>query len=727
LIEGIGNYFFSRNIKMNRTANTEGILSTVDKLPPLPHTLVRLLEICNDPETDIQTVGKTVSRDAPLSAKILQLANSAFLGSRTTFTSIEQAVTFLGIDSVRSLAVSVSVQETFQQNKAGPLDLSEFWYHSLLTALIAKNLAEGYGYPHPAEPYLAGLLHDIGKCIFNQFSPEKFKELETDNHPDQLTERENHVFGVSHQEVGAILAARWKLDEKITLAIRQHHSPTVQTEETAVLCSLIFMANLLAHENSEDKTDIFREAKRLSISSKALSAIVEEQKAQVFSIAESMDINIKAPQPLYREIHKKGNPAPGKSGKEQLQKVVRSIALSHGLLESLSRAKTVDRIFTLFEENLQTVFGINKCIILLPDRGTPEKLTIHGSSRNPIAGQMQYGKLSIDTDSDLFKELTENHAVTRLRDLKSKQSQIVIKRLRFIMKEECFPAIPFTLKDGKKGLVLTAVPSRKYSDLISQESSLLLFCTYLGNRLNLEIMKEEHAEELARERAAAKESIARSIAHEISNPLAIIQNYISLLADSHRDRELQKDLQIISIELDRINNISRRLNNLSQAEAPAGLERIDVNRLVSDTVDLFRKSLTSSSAVDLSLSLTPEKTVIFSRPDAIRQILNNLINNAIEATEAKGVIHVETRLGHDNTLKQSPCMKILVTDNGPGISPVVAETLYKPGHTTKNEKHSGLGLAIISKLVADLGGTVNHVSDPKKGTTFTVIIPLHIS
>ncbi len=710
---------------MNKTSITRELLTAIDQLPTLPHTLVKLLDICNNPEVDIQLIGKTISRDASLSAKILQLANSAFLGSRSSFTGIEQAVIFLGIDSVRSLAISVSVQETFQQNQVGPLNLREFWYHSLLTALIAKRLAEICSYPHPAEPYLAGLLHDIGKCIFNQLSPEKYSEITENRTPSgELTELEHRVFGISHQEIGALLTERWKLDEKITRAIREHHSSTLHLEKTDRLSRLIHIANLLAQETGTGYNNTLRQVENLEVPGERIPEIIQEQKAIVFSIAESMNMSISAPVIPQQRLQGRKTVSAEKTGKEQLQKTVETIALNHGLLDSLSRAETPDRIFALFEENLQTVFCIHKCIILLPDNRAPGKLSVHGSIGNPIARQMQHGSLSLDTESAFFKKLTENHGIIRLQDGGNDQSRIFVSRLRLIMKENCFAVIPFTLMGNGKGIVLVAVDSHEFATVMSKEKPLVLACTYLGNRLNLELLKEKHAEELARERAAAKESIARSIAHEISNPLAIIQNYISLLADNLQDPELQKDLQVISNELDRINGISKRLNNLSGTESPAGLEKVNINRIVAETVDLFKKSFKTTSTISITLSLAPEEITALSRPGAIRQILNNLINNSIEALGDTGTIRVETLLEHDNTLRKSPCVKIIVSDNGPGISSSVSETLYKPGHTTKDREHAGLGLAIIRKIINDLGGSIQHVSDPETGTTFTVTIPL---
>lgn len=130
---------------MTRLKHKEAIhqkLSTL-KLPQLPQVLIQLIDVCRAEEVDIRLVAQTVAQDITITTKTLQLANSAFLGARSQFKNIDQAVIFLGVDTVRNLAISVSVHNVFGNHAEAHndhLDSEKFWYHSLLTALISKTV-----------------------------------------------------------------------------------------------------------------------------------------------------------------------------------------------------------------------------------------------------------------------------------------------------------------------------------------------------------------------------------------------------------------------------------------------------------------------------------------------------------------------------------------------------------------------------------------------------------
>ena len=116
-------------------------VSTLE-LPQLPQVLIQLIDVCRAEEVDIRLVAQTVAQDISITTKTLQLANSAFLGARSQFKNIDQAVIFLGVDTVRNLAISVSVHNVFGSDteaNSDHLDSEKFWYHSLLTALISKT------------------------------------------------------------------------------------------------------------------------------------------------------------------------------------------------------------------------------------------------------------------------------------------------------------------------------------------------------------------------------------------------------------------------------------------------------------------------------------------------------------------------------------------------------------------------------------------------------------
>lgn len=123
-------------------------IETSGKLPVLPEVLLALLSACEDEDTPISAIAEIISRDPALSLRVLQLVNSAYYGFRHSFGGIEQAVVYLGANTIKNLAVTTSVHQVFEQKKtagSGHNDTGVFWYHSLMTATVAKRLATATG------------------------------------------------------------------------------------------------------------------------------------------------------------------------------------------------------------------------------------------------------------------------------------------------------------------------------------------------------------------------------------------------------------------------------------------------------------------------------------------------------------------------------------------------------------------------------------------------------
>jgi len=122
-------------------------LKSSRKLPSLPQVLLKLIHVCNDEESSIEQVAGIISKDPSLSAKILQLANSSYVGLSTKADSIENAAVYLGLDNIVTFAMSASVLHAFGSlSKKTSFDLNRFWWHSILCALLARQIAAEISY-----------------------------------------------------------------------------------------------------------------------------------------------------------------------------------------------------------------------------------------------------------------------------------------------------------------------------------------------------------------------------------------------------------------------------------------------------------------------------------------------------------------------------------------------------------------------------------------------------
>jgi putative nucleotidyltransferase with HDIG domain len=224
------------------------ISESVLSLPTLPTIQARLLEMVDNPRVTGEDLGRVIAEDQAVTARILKACNSAYYGLQSEVTSVERAVVLLGFDTVRELSVSVSVLQYFRLDATlGGFDPAHFWEHSAAVGSIARWLAKRFQPAIMGEAYLGGLLHDLGKLILMQYFPKDFTEclLGAAQGQQYLYEVEADYLGVDHAQVGAWLAAKWKLPAAVCDCIAFHHCPWL-AEERQSLVAAVSLANLLA-------------------------------------------------------------------------------------------------------------------------------------------------------------------------------------------------------------------------------------------------------------------------------------------------------------------------------------------------------------------------------------------------------------------------------------------------------------------------------------------------
>ena len=185
-----------------------------------------LTQALTDPDTSLQKIARIVEQDVGISAKILQLVNSAFFGIAHSITNIEHAVIYLGINTLRSLVLSLEIFRVFEPKTPLPgFSLERLQHHARLAAHIAARLPVP---KHLADiTMVAGMLHDVGKLILAWKFPERFKKLlaEAAEEHCPLYKVEEREYGFSHAEIGAYLLGLWGLPYILVEAVALHHGP----------------------------------------------------------------------------------------------------------------------------------------------------------------------------------------------------------------------------------------------------------------------------------------------------------------------------------------------------------------------------------------------------------------------------------------------------------------------------------------------------------------------
>lgn len=223
-------------------------IKNLDELPTLPTIAVQVLSLVQAKEVDIQELSATIHQDPSLSARILRIANSAFYrrGTRSIET-IHRSIMLLGLNEIVDIISSISVLTTFPYDQSQDQSLRRsFWDHCVGTAIIAKKLAANIGLPTEGREYVAGLLHDIGKIIMDEYYHEPFLAAHTLSNERfcPMYEAEYEIMQTNHMEIGNILAHRWQLPDYVADAILWHHQPS--KARYPELTALISISNLLA-------------------------------------------------------------------------------------------------------------------------------------------------------------------------------------------------------------------------------------------------------------------------------------------------------------------------------------------------------------------------------------------------------------------------------------------------------------------------------------------------
>jgi len=245
-IEPAGQSKISEDEKV-RTASVEEIKSAIDELKPIPQVALKVLRLMDENRYDIESIASEIRKDQVITARMLQLANSAMFGAKKNIPSLDHAVVFLGQDLLVKLVLTAAVQGYYEQTGMGyALCKGGVYYHSLGCAHIAEMLARTTEKEDPAKAYTAGLLHDIGKVALDQYVASAYPLFYRDlmDTKDNVLAIEQQLLGMDHTRVGSLLARQWALPAALEQAIRHHHHPD-SAEEFAELAAIVYLGDLL--------------------------------------------------------------------------------------------------------------------------------------------------------------------------------------------------------------------------------------------------------------------------------------------------------------------------------------------------------------------------------------------------------------------------------------------------------------------------------------------------
>jgi putative nucleotidyltransferase with HDIG domain len=239
------------NASKEQEERVQKILGRIKALPTLSLVVAKVIQVVSNPLTSASDLSAIITVDQALTAKVLRLANSAFYGFPFRIKNITQAVSILGFDTIRNLALTVSVYKVFTGEAGVEFSHAEFWKHCVGVAICANLLAKKIKYKSPEGAFTAGLLHDIGKTFFDQYMHKEFRDalkLAKESRIS-LNEAEKSIIGLDHALIGKWMAEKWNLPPELKSGIASHHTPELEEEEP-VMAHIIFAANILCKKKN---------------------------------------------------------------------------------------------------------------------------------------------------------------------------------------------------------------------------------------------------------------------------------------------------------------------------------------------------------------------------------------------------------------------------------------------------------------------------------------------
>ena len=716
---------------MDRKKKIYARLEKSKNLPSLPQVLLKLIETCDKDNIHLSELSQIISKDPSISSRVLTLVNSAYFGITNTFSNLDQAVVYLGADTIKNISITASIEQVFSKLRGNDrVAMSRFWWDSFTTATYAKRLARQTAYANVEEAYLAGLLHDLGKLLLWMNFAQQCKtvqEMVTEG-MDPCTAEEEQI-GITHCEAGAWLIRQWKLNSFIADTILYHHASLEQIKGAFPLVKLVYLAGECCQARNGDYEAVYDAGgELLDLGTGEIDNVRNGVEEEIQEVAESLGITMKPPS------EKSAEKLPESTDHDlHLLRQVKNYSLLHGLLRGLVQAESRDTIFKVIEQTLTIVFDVKTIFFFLHDF-EQKRLYGCGSTGNRYSQQLQHLVISTEKGTTLLvKSMLNKKPIRSLKDADDHLDSLADSQLLEAAGGKGMLYLPMNAKNRSVGVIVIGLPDTPGNDLTGQTDSelLQLVANQAAISLYLDEVKKKQARKIQDARLAAASMAAAKVVHEVNNPLGIIRNYLKILEMKLPEKEsLVKELTILDEEIKRISTIIQQLDDFS-TPAKHHFELTDINALLSNLLTILSKSVFYSSRLQVHFKPDPDLPNIITDAGGIKQIAINLIKNAAEAMKDGGNVYIETRkkaadtpAANFGTGEFRNSIELTIHDDGPGLPDNVLSQLFEPFTSTKGKGHSGLGLSIVRTLVTELKGTVTCRSNKKDGTRFSIILPI---
>ncbi|WP_018995144.1 HDOD domain-containing protein [Thioalkalivibrio sp. ALJ2] len=684
--------------------------TATETIPSLPQALTSVLDAGQAAEADFEALSRAILRDTGMTTRLLAAANSPFYYRGSPCRTIDRALFSLGLDTVRSLALTAAIQQLFGRYQPKRTStLRTIWRRALTTAMLGQVLASLTRHPRPEEAYLSGLLVDLGKLMRLASDEARYWPLlEASSDHRELVSREQATYGQHHAELAAEHLDQWGLDGFVTDAVRFHLEPTAQVRDAHHLVKIVHLASRLGDEPPDAIGDPALAAAHdlFGLNDGLTRELRNRIEDDVTRVAGSLGIELDAgAETANIEAHH-----PDQAAREALGMRVRDLTELERLSGELRASRTPREHCLAAQRTLFLTLGVEHSLMFLTDADGASVSAWLGEEDEPDFTLPLLPGRSLVTDTLLDREMRQHKPDGET------PAPVIDQQLFRLCGAEVIWAFPL-LADANSspaGVLILGLDRERAQTLEPRTGFVRALAREIARALctsQSDPPEQAHTDDTTQERI-------RETLHEAGNPLSIIQNYLGVLNTKLGDEhEASQELALIKEEIDRVGRILLRLKEPDQAvDGPPS----SLNRLVQDVADIVDRSLCHTRGIRLELDLAPGDPPLSVSSDHVRQILTNLLKNAAEALQPGGVIRLQTR--DPESFNGTSVVALVVADDGPGLPPEVRAAHYRPVESHKGEGHAGLGLSIVRRLADEIGAHIQCDSD-REGTRFEIRLP----
>jgi HD-like signal output (HDOD) protein/nitrogen-specific signal transduction histidine kinase len=701
----------------------------LERLPSLPQVLLKILDAVSHDAEDFPRLAEIIRHDSGIASRLITVANSSYYRRNQACDTVDRALMYLGMKTVKTLVITSAVKQYFGHfNQQNNQFLRQFWLRSLISANCAQVLATLTSYKSPAEAYLCGLLMDVGQLWILTQAEEQYQPMLLVSHDQDLLQAERNTWQFTHCDVGAALIDSWQLDNFMADAVRYHHEPAAQIQHTHHLVKIINLASELSTQTKPSEIALAKSDSLFGINEDLISELRLRINADVARIADTMGIHIDS------ETAQQEDAIAHRELGEKLSEISQLRELRH----TLPVAQNNESIQDAIQRSLYLSCGIERSVFFIYN---PEQLSLEAtldhqsptdknslqadfiidSSKNDCLINRCFQQQSVISTASLATEISDPNA-----ELNSVEMSIADRQLLNYCRQPFLLYMPFNTASHRGVLVAGAsteilneqrAKPQLWQHLIETITKLLPITDTSALNDNTSTIETRTLQ------ARISEAV-----HEASNPLSIINNYLEMLRIKlGNTTETAQDFVILKEEIERIGKILMRLKNPDETQIN---ELVNINQLLKDLAQIFNQSMCLTRGINLTVTLDNSLTTVALNKAALKQILTNLMKNAIEALPKGGNLRVSSQ--NRVNLNGKNHFSITIEDNGPGISETVMKQLFKPVTSTKGFGHSGLGLSVVKKLMDDMQGQIfcsSETSDSQKGVSqkgsqFKLLFPI---